>query len=177
MARSYVTTVALVLAGIGCVLPGPAAAADSKPRSAPGPGQVEVQQVDVRNSPVGPVVLLKVKNKAIPIFVDAIVAESIRSALTGQKTRRPLTHELMRAILEGYDGKVSQVIVTLKDGTFYAALSVVLRDTTKVFDSRSSDAIALAVHFKAPILVSQELVDSAGVDLEEPAPKPRGSET
>ena len=177
MARNFHTTVILAaIAGLASPLHGASAAAESKARSAPAPGQVQVQQVDVRLSPVGPVVLLRIRNKAIPILVDAIVAESIRSALTGQKTRRPLTHELMRTILEGYDGKVSQVIVTLKDGTFYAALSVIVRDTTRVFDSRSSDAIALAIHFKAPILVSEELVDSAGVDLDAPV-KPRGSET
>jgi bifunctional DNase/RNase len=131
------------------------------------PGQVLVQKVEVRVSQVGPVVLLRVRNKAIPVFVDAIVAESIQGALTGRRFGRPLTHDLMHTVLEAFDGKVSQVVVTLKGGTFYGDLTVVMRKTTKVFDSRSSDAIALAIHFKAPILVSQELVDSAGVELEE----------
>jgi bifunctional DNase/RNase len=173
MARcSFLILIGTALAAVLSPLPGTAAEGGSA-----GAPQVRVEQVDVRASPVGPVVLLKVGSKAIPIFVDAIVAESIRSALTGQKTRRPLTHELMRAILAGYEGKVTQVIVTLKGGTFYAALSVLVRDTPRVFDSRSSDAIALALHFKAPILVPRELVDSAGVDLDDPAPRPRGSET
>ena len=80
---------------------------------------------------------------------------------------RPLSHDLMHTILKEFDGRVSQVVVTLKDRIYYGALTVVVRDTAKVFDSRSSDAIALAIHFKAPILVSQELLDSAGVDVEE----------
>ena len=135
------------------------------------PAQVRIQDVEVVLSPVGPVVLLRVEKRAIPVFVDAIVAESIRSALTGKKPRRPLTHDLMHAVLDGFDGKVTQVVVTLKDGTYYGALTVTLRKTVKVFDSRSSDAIALAIHARAPILVPQELLDSAGIELEKPDPR------
>lgn len=131
-------------------------------------GLIRIEQVEVHLTVLGPVVLLKAQNKAIPIFVDSVVAESIHGALSGEKTRRPLSHDLMRTILDAFDGRVSQVIVTLKDGTYYADLTVVVRDTAKIFDSRSSDAIALAIHFKAPILVGQELLDSAGRDLEKP---------
>jgi bifunctional DNase/RNase len=134
--------------------------------------RVRVQSVEVRVSPVGPVVLLKVKSRAIPVFVDAIVAESIQAALTGRKTPRPLTHDLVHTILEAYDGRVTQVVVTLKERTFYGALTVMVQKSTRVFDSRSSDAIALAIHFKAPILVPQDLLDSNGMDLDDPAPKP-----
>lgn len=155
------------LAGLAIPLPGSAVVADDGRKAAAKPGQVQVQKVEVRLSQVGPVVLLRVRNKAIPVFVDAIVAESIQGALTGRRFGRPLTHDLMHTVLEAFDGKVSQVVVTLKGGTFYGDLTVVMRKTTKVFDSRSSDAIALAIHFKAPILVSQELLDSAGVELEE----------
>ena len=136
------------------------------------PARVRIENVEVRVSPVGPVVLLKVRNKAIPVFVDAVVAESIQGALTGKKTPRPLTHDLMRTVLEAFDGKVTQVVVTLKERTFYAALTVTVQKTAKVFDSRSSDAIALAIHFKAPILVPQDLLDSQGVELEGPTAKP-----
>ncbi len=130
------------------------------------PGQVRVEDVRVVMSQVGPIVLLKVREKAIPIFVDVIVAESIQGALGGPKPPRPLTHDLVHTILEAYDGKVVQVVITLKDQTFYGALTIALQNSTKVFDSRSSDAIALAIHFNAPILVSQELVDKVGVELE-----------
>ena len=131
-------------------------------------GLVRIEDTEVLLSAVGHVVLLKAENKAVPIFVDAIVAQSIHGALTGEKYPRPLTHDLMRSVLEGFDGKVSRVVITLKGSTYYADLTVLVRGTTKVFDSRSSDAIALAIHFKAPILVSQELLDSSGVELEKP---------
>ncbi|HJU03610.1 MAG TPA: bifunctional nuclease family protein [Nitrospiraceae bacterium] len=124
--------------------------------------QVRIQHIDVRLSEHGPVVLLKAEDRIIPIFVDATVAGSIQAALTGQKLNRPLSHDLMRTILDSFGGKVTQTVITLKDGVFSGALTVVMKDTTKVFDSRSSDSIALAVHFKAPILVSRELLESAG---------------
>ncbi|WP_447979563.1 bifunctional nuclease family protein [Candidatus Nitrospira bockiana] len=124
--------------------------------------QVQVRDVEVRLSDHGPVVLLKAENKVIPIFVDATVAGSIQAALTGQKLSRPLSHDLMRTILDSFGGKVTQVIITLKEGIFRGALTVVMNDKTRVFDSRSSDAIALAVHFKAPIVIGRDLLDSAG---------------
>ena len=155
------------LASLAVPIPDSSGTTDGGRKAAAKPGPVQVQKVEVRLSQVGPVVLLRIRNKAIPVFVDAIVAESIQGALTGGRFGRPLTHDLMHTVLEAFDGKVSQVVVTLKGGTFYGDLTVVMRKTTKVFDSRSSDAIALAIHVKAPILVSQELLDSAGVELEE----------
>ncbi len=115
---------------------------------------------------MGPAVLLRVGNRAIPIFVDSVVAESIQGALGGRKPVRPLTHDLMHNVLAGFDGRVTKVVVTLHDGIFYGELTVVVRGASKVFDSRSSDAIALAIHAGAPILVSRQLLDSAGIELE-----------
>jgi bifunctional DNase/RNase len=152
--------------------PTPATAAENAAGGGTGEARVRIENVEVRQSPVGPVVLLKVRNKAIPVFVDVIVAESIQGALSGKKTPRPLTHDLMRTVLEAFDGKVTQVVVTLKDRIYYAALTVSVQKMPKVFDSRSSDAIALAIHFKAPILVHQELLDAQGIDLEQPQAKP-----
>jgi bifunctional DNase/RNase len=68
---------------------------------------------------------------------------------------------------------VAQAVITFKGRIFYGALSVRMGDREKVFDSRASDAIAIATHFKAPILVSQELLDSTGVPLEPDAPLER----
>jgi len=127
---------------------------------------VRIEKVDVLVSPVGPVVMLQARKRAIPVFVDAVVAESIQAALTGGKLPRPLTHDLMRSVLEAFDGKVAQVVVTLKERTFYGALTVIMGRSTRVFDSRSSDAIALAIHFKAPILVPPELLENSGLDME-----------
>jgi len=129
---------------------------------------VRVQSVDVVVSALGPVVLLQVDGKAIPVFVDQTVAESIHAALTHRKLPRPLSHDLMRTILESYGGKVTQVVVSLRESTFYGALSIEIGGEAKVFDARSSDAIALAIHFSAPILVGRSLLESAGRELGDP---------
>ena len=146
---------ALAAAGLAFSLALPACAQD-----------VKVESTEVRLSAAGAVVLLRVGNRAIPVFVDPIVGESIQGALGGRKPVRPLTHDLMHNVLAGFDGRVTKVVVTLHDGIFYGALTVAVRGTSKVFDSRSSDAIALAIHAGAPILVSRQLLDSAGIDLE-----------
>ena len=137
-------------------------------------GLVRIEQTEVALSPYGHVVLLKAQGKAVPIFVDPVVAQSIHGALGGEKAARPLTHDLMRAILETYQGSVTRVVVTLKGATFYGELTVLMRGTPTVFDSRSSDAIALAIHFKAPILVSRELLEKSGQPVDPPAPPKPG---
>lgn len=134
--------------------------------------QVRITQVEVGISEVGPVVLLKAEGKAIPVFIDPTVAESIHAALSGGKTRRPFPHDLMHSVLSAYDGSVTEVAISLKGAIYYAALTVVVSGNRKVFDSRASDAIALAVHFKAPIHVSRALLESAG---QGGLDKPRGT--
>jgi bifunctional DNase/RNase len=128
---------------------------------------LKVEATEVRASAMGPAVLLRVGNRAIPVIVDPTVAQSIQGALTGQKSARPLSHDLMHNVLKGFDGRVTRVVVTLNDGIFYGALTVAMGGKTRVFDSRSSDAIALAIHFNAPILVSRQLLETAGIELED----------
>jgi uncharacterized protein len=123
---------------------------------------VTIAEVKVRMSDHGPVVLLQAEGRTIPIFIDVTVAMSIQGALNGEKLPRPMSHDLMHTILDAYGGKVTQTVITLKGGTYYGALTVSFKDQVKVFDSRSSDSIALAVHFKAPILVGRDLLESAG---------------
>jgi bifunctional DNase/RNase len=129
---------------------------------------VKIADVKVRISDHGPVVLLQAEGKTIPIFVDLTVALSIQGALNGEKLSRPMSHDLMHSIMEAYGGKVTQTVITLKSGTYYGALTVSFKDDTKVFDSRSSDSIALAIHFKAPIIVSRDLLNQAGQVVEKP---------
>jgi bifunctional DNase/RNase len=126
------------------------------------PDQVQIAEVKVRMSDHGPVVLLQAENRTIPIFVDATVAVSIQGALNGERLPRPMSHDLMRTILDAYGGKVLKTVITMKDGTYYGALTIAVKDQVKTFDSRSSDSIALAIHFKAPILVGRDLLESAG---------------
>jgi bifunctional DNase/RNase len=135
------------------------------------PDQVTIADVQVRVSDHGTVVLLLAEGKAIPIFVDLTVALSIQGALEGEKLPRPMTHDLMHSILEAYGGKVLRTVITLKGGTYYGTLTVAVKDQVKTFDSRSSDSIALAIHFKAPIIVDRDLLDSAGRAMEKLKPE------
>jgi len=161
MSRSIVSPACYAM--LALFLGAPAAAAGEADA-----GLVRIEQTEIALSPYGHVVLLKAQGKAVPIFVDPVVAQSIHGALGGEKAARPLTHDLMRSILETYQASVTRVVVTLKGATFYGELTVLMRGTPTVFDSRSSDAIALAIHFKAPILVSRELLEKSGqpVDVE-----------
>ena len=129
---------------------------------------VTITDVQVRISDRGAVVLLLAEGKAIPIFVDLTVALSIQGALNGEKLSRPLSHDLMHTILETFGGTVTQTVITLKSGTYSGTLTVAFKDNVKVFDSRSSDSIALAILFKSPIIVGRDLLNSAGGLLEKP---------
>jgi len=129
---------------------------------------VEVQEVQVRVVDDAPVVLLIVGDRFVPIHVDPTVAVSIQSALTGGTKPRPLSHDLMRLILLEFNAKVTRAVITLKDKTYYADLTITMGGKTFVFDSRSSDAIALAVLFKAPIVVSKATWESSGQQWKEP---------
>jgi bifunctional DNase/RNase len=131
---------------------------------------VTITDVQVRMSEHGPIVLLQAEGKVIPIFIDVTVAVSIQGALNGEHLFRPMSHDLMHTILEAFGGKVTQTVITLKSGTYSGALTVAFKDNVKVFDSRSSDSIALAIHFKAPIIVGRDLLNSAGKLSEKPKP-------
>ncbi len=138
----------------------------------PGPSpQVTISQVRVGLSDHGPVVLLSADGKTIPVFVDDTVAASIQAALTGEDLPRPLSHDLMHTILDAFGGRVVRTVITLKAGTFYGSLTVAFQGQEKVFDSRSSDSIALAIHFHAPIIVGRDLLDAVGKSSREPKPE------
>lgn len=123
---------------------------------------VRIEKVRVLLSQQGPVVLLMVHDRAIPIYVDPTVAGSIEGVLSGRKFHRPLSHDLMHTILQAYGGQVVRVHVRLQEKIYYGEVTVTLNGEEKVFDSRSSDAIALAIHFEAPIMVGKDLLEGVG---------------
>jgi uncharacterized protein len=98
--------------------------------------------------------------RRLPIIIGAFEAQSIALEMEGIKPPRPLTHDLMKSIIDTLGGALNDVTINdLRDGTFYAQLS--MDDTTEV-DSRPSDAIALAVRFGVPIFVADKVMDEAG---------------
>ena len=97
-------------------------------------------------------------NRRLPIIIGAFEAQSIALEMEGVKPPRPLTHDLIKNILESLGTDLAEIIISeLRDGTFYAKLTL---DSQEV-DARPSDAIALAVRYGAPIFVSDKVMEEA----------------
>jgi bifunctional DNase/RNase len=116
-----------------------------------------------------PIVLLKEigGERYLPIWVGAVEATSIAFAQQGVQPPRPLTHDLMKEILGTLNAEVETVNLTeLKDGVFYATIN--FRGGASV-SARPSDAIALALRTGSPILGSEDLLATAGIEINDQA--------
>lgn len=116
------------------------------------------------------VVVLKEKDadRYITIWIGADVADAIALRLQDVGVPRPQTHDLMLTLVEELGGVVKQVSVTdLREDTFFATIHVDMDGRELEVDSRPSDAIALAVRAGVPIFVSDEVMDRAGIVLDE----------
>lgn len=104
----------------------------------------------------------------LAIWIGPYEADAITIKLQGVEIARPLTHDLLKQSIDRLGAKVSHILVNdLHDDTFYARV-VMDRDGERIeLDSRPSDAIALAVRAKAPIFVSESVMERAGVTPEE----------
>jgi bifunctional DNase/RNase len=113
------------------------------------------------------VVILKEaeKDRYLPIWIGPSEANAIAMKLQGLSAERPLTHDLLVNILESLSASVSRVVVThVTDGTFHARLYVDTADGSETeIDSRTSDAIAVAVRTGSTIYVDERVLDEAGV--------------
>ena len=99
------------------------------------------------------------EKRSLPIWVGLAEANAIALELEKITTQRPMTHDLIRNILEALRAKVVKVVVTdLRDNTFYAVIQLQLGATEVTVDSRPSDAIALALRVGAPIFVEEEVI-------------------
>ena len=118
-----------------------------------------------------PVVLLREHEsprRVVPIFVGPNEAVAIALKLQGESLPRPLTHDLLAALVDTLGVHVDRVEVTeLRDGTFFAELAVSGPTGVRRVDSRPSDAIALAVRVDAPLFVSADVLDEVGAVMGE----------
>ena len=102
------------------------------------------------------------EKRSLPIWVGLAEANAIALELEKIPTARPMTHDLIRNILESLGARVSKVVVNdLKENTFYAVIHLRLGATDLTVDSRPSDAIALALRVDAPIYVEEEVLNKA----------------
>ncbi len=106
-------------------------------------------------------------DRTLPIVIGASEAQSIAIALEKEITPpRPLTHDLFKTLADIYQIKVKQVIIhKLIDGIFYSSLICERDKIEEIIDSRTSDAIALAVRFDAPIFTYENILEKAGIDM------------
>lgn len=99
--------------------------------------------------------------KALPIWIGVFEAEAISRGLEDTVTLRPMTHDLMKQILDTFHVNVVRVVIhDLKDNTFFANLYLNIDGRETAVDSRPSDAIALAVRVRAPIFVADTVIQS-----------------
>ena len=105
--------------------------------------------------------------RTLPIIIGAFEAQSIAIALEKEiRPPRPLTHDLFKTFSDRFSITVSQVIIhKLVDGVFYSSLICERDGVEEVIDTRTSDAIALAVRFQAPIFTYENILDKAGIYL------------
>ncbi|NER18844.1 bifunctional nuclease family protein [Spongiivirga citrea] len=116
--------------------------------------------------------------RKLPIVIGAFEAQSIAIALEKEiKPPRPLTHDLFKSFSDRFKIKVKQVIIhKLVDGVFYSSIICENEQAEEIIDARTSDAIALALRFNAPIFTYKTILDKAGIYLKATPKKEEGEE-
>lgn len=132
--------------------------------------RVEVSSLGLDKASGTPVVILKEKGgvRILPIWIGPGEASAIAMVLAGIEFSRPLTHDLLHAVVGEMGGEVLRVqIHRVVDNTYFASL--LLRRATGVVavDSRPSDSVALALRASAPIFVSDELLDTVPIEIQQ----------
>jgi len=133
---------------------------------------IEMTLVGVRVELPGnqPIVLLKEREgeRYLPIWIGTSEATAIAFALQGVVTARPMTHDLLKTILDELAVNVSRILITeLREGTFYATIEMGRNGTPLEISSRPSDAIALAVRLGVPIFAHEDVLGEASIVIRE----------
>ncbi len=128
--------------------------------------QIEMSIKGLMVDPISnmPIVILRDKDgtRTLPIWVGMFEANAIALQIENISTPRPMTHDLLRNVIQDLKATVEKVVVCdLQDGTFYALIYLLTHGEVLAIDSRPSDAIALALRTRAPIFVEEAVIDSA----------------
>jgi uncharacterized protein len=129
-----------------------------------------------------PIVVLKDEAESInlPIWIGLLEATSMATELEGIKMARPMTHDLLKNLLERFGAHVESIEVTeLRENTFFAIIYILINGERVAVDSRPSDAISLALRTRSPIYVAREVLEASSVlnegkEEEEKEPEPAG---
>jgi bifunctional DNase/RNase len=113
--------------------------------------------------------------RRLPIVIGGFEAQAIAVALEKMQPSRPLTHDLMKNFMTAFNIELHEVIISdLQEGIFYSKLVCSSDNDTIEIDSRTSDALALAVRFGCPVYTYEHILESAGILMEDPGtPKKR----
>ena len=107
-------------------------------------------------------------NRRLPIIIGGFEAQAIAIELEDMTPSRPLTHDLFKSFADSFEINIKEVLIyNLMEGIFHAKLLCQQGDTTIEIDTRTSDAVALAVRFKCPIFTHEFILKEAGIILEE----------
>jgi bifunctional DNase/RNase len=110
--------------------------------------------------------------RRLPIVIGGFEAQAIAVALEKMHPSRPLTHDLMKNFMNAFNIDLQEIIICdLQEGIFYSKLICVSEHDTVEIDSRTSDALALAVRFGCPIYTYDNILESAGILMEDPSGK------
>ncbi|MDG2114804.1 MAG: bifunctional nuclease family protein [Actinomycetota bacterium] len=133
--------------------------------------EMELLGVQVEMPSNSPLMLLKETEepgRVLPVVIDSPEAQAIYRGIERIRMARPLTHDLMRLLLEEVGAKVVRVTVTeLRERTFFAEIELDVGGTTRVVSARPSDAVALAVRTDTPIFATEEVLAEAGQFIED----------
>ena len=114
--------------------------------------------------------LLEVKGEQtrLPIIIGEAEAQSIAIAIEGHETRRPLTHDLFKTFAKSYEINITEVVINrFKEGLFYSELHCIKDGEETIIDARTSDAVALALRFDAPIYANSQVIEEAGIIMDD----------
>ena len=124
--------------------------------------EVELSRIIINETSDQQVIVLKERdgNRSFPIVIGIVEIFAIDRRLKGIKSPRPMTHDLLDGILHGLGTKITKILINdLKNHTFFAIITLTSDNQTIEVDSRPSDAVALGVACKAPIFVSDHVLD------------------
>ena len=114
--------------------------------------------------------------RKLPIVIGGFEAQAIAVALENMQPTRPLTHDLIKNMMDAFSLQLTEIIIyKIQEGIFYSKLICHSPTETIEVDSRTSDALAIAVRFDAPIYTYENILDSAGMQMDE-NPKPQTKE-
>jgi hypothetical protein len=137
--------------------------------------EMELVGIELERPPNIPCLVLREAEGAgrvLPIFIGGPEATAIAFALEEVETPRPMTHDLMKDLLDELGARVERVVVTeLREATFYAEIIVTLAGQVHAVSARPSDAVALAVRYGAPVFAEEGVLDVAGRSADEGVPE------